>query len=95
MKKFLIIYNIVFLLCGNILFSNHDHHDHHDYHDFDILENHECEECFNISDYTYVLFNDELYFSNLIFQTTFFEYDKIFKSSSVFYFNLRAPPISI
>ena len=49
MKNLLIIYNVIFLLCGNVLFSNihYLHHHHHDHSNeaHQSYENHECEEC--------------------------------------------------
>ena len=46
MRNLLIIYNVIFLLAGNVLFS----HIHYlDKHDYKTHEKHECYECINIS----------------------------------------------
>ena len=55
MKKLVILYNIIFLLAGNVLLANlhilHDHdHDHdHDHESNSDDEYHECEECVNFN----------------------------------------------
>ena len=49
MKNLLILYNVIFLLAGNILFSNIHHaahHHHGTHHEYD-YENNECLECIN------------------------------------------------
>ena len=44
MRNLLIVYNIIFLSFGNVLFSSiHYLHDHH--HSDEIHEDHECKEC--------------------------------------------------
>ena len=94
MKKLLIIYNVIFFLVGNILFSNihylHDHHhSHHDYLTDD------CQECILIeNNNNYVVNSCDLSFSNnaiywfVALNYNFFEVDLKQTYSS------RAPPIS-
>jgi len=93
MKNIFIIFNILFLLAGNILFPAihylHDHHDHHDHH----LE-HECEECLIIENNSNYIF--DFHDSNLkLYKSSLFEY----QNTRIVKFNLnkkyltRAPPI--
>ena len=73
MKNLLIIYNIIFLLVGNVIFSNihyfhnhnHDHsHDHH-YHQEDTVADNECLECDVFEVNSGFVFNSEkINFSN-------------------------------
>ena len=44
MKKWLIIYNIIFFLFGNVLISNAHHLTHH-HDDVDIHDEYDCQEC--------------------------------------------------
>jgi len=93
MKKLLTIYNIIFILAGNMLFAGlhhiHDHdHDHH--HEIEI-----CEECLIISQnkdceiYTEkVNFLNTSIIENVEQNFTFIEF-KIQKQ-----YHNRAPPIS-
>ncbi|MBI45037.1 MAG: hypothetical protein CMG66_02590 [Candidatus Marinimicrobia bacterium] len=98
MKKVLIIYNVLFLLIGNVLLSNmhymHDH-DHHHHEHVDAYESDECQECIIIKNSNnYALDFQQINFSNNHFNLfvtqyyTFIEFDieQIFLS--------RAPPIS-
>tara|TARA_B100000700_G_C14224336_1_gene480732 strand:- start:27 stop:311 length:285 start_codon:yes stop_codon:yes gene_type:complete len=63
MKRLFIIYNILFLLAGNILFSNvhvHLQHDHSDEH-----ETHECQQCLLLENSNnYILDFEEAVFSS-------------------------------
>ena len=61
MKNLLIIYNVIFLLAGNVLLSNiHYIHDHSHEH-----ETYECQECIIIENINnYILDYQEIIFSN-------------------------------
>ena len=93
-KNLLIIYNVMFLSFGNVLFSNiHYSHDHD--HDHETEEVHECQECINIensSNYT-INFQEVNFSNNNINQS-------VFQNSSPIEFKIeriyctRAPPIS-
>ena len=100
MKNLLIFYNVIFLLAGNVLFSNihhatnhhHGHHGHH--HEYD-YENNECLECINfessnncILDCKEVDFSDNTnsLYINEFFSTISIDVKSIYLS--------RAPPIS-
>ena len=96
MKKSLIIFNVIFLLIGNLLFSNihHSHHDHEHCH-FDDYQNHNCQECI-------ILDNNNIYISNF-YEPNFLNSDYIQIVFQEFTFiennfdkkyNSRAPPIS-
>ncbi len=63
MKNLLIIYNVIFLLAGNVLLSNIHHiHDHSHSHNH---EYYECEECIIIeNNNNYDLDYQEVNFSN-------------------------------
>ena len=99
MKNLLIIYNVIFLLVGNSLFSTihyssehghnhgHNHNHHHDYKD------NECQECItfeNSNNY----FSDyhELNFSNNNISQLVFQYLSIFEFNINKRCNSRAPP---
>ena len=96
MKNLLIFYNVIFLLAGNVLFSNihhaANHHGHH--HEYD-YENNECLECINfensnncILDYKEVNFLDN---TNSLYINEFFS---IISIDVVSIYLSRAPPIS-
>ena len=102
MKNLLIVYNVIFLLAGNVLFSNihhaaNDHHDHHDHlhhHEYD-YENNECLECINfennnncILDFKTVVFSDN---TNSLYINEFFS---IISIDVISIYLSRAPPIS-
>ena len=63
MKNLLVIFNTIFLLFGNVLFSNiHYFHDHDHSHSF---EYNECIDCITFdSNNNYELDNNEINFSN-------------------------------
>ena len=97
MKKILIIYNVIFLLFGNVLFSSiHYLHDHNHSHDNVVHKNHECDECTIIkNNNNYISDVDEVNFSN----NNFDEYVASYISTSYFNINkscsARAPPFSL
>ena len=92
MKSILIICNIIFLLVGNVLFSNihylneHDHENH---------ENHECQECINLNNsHNYISdVNEVKFLKNKTFQFVFEYFSAIDLSRAKIYLS-RAPPIS-
>ena len=96
MKKSLIIFNVIFLLIGNLLFSNihHSLHDHEHLH-FDDYQNHDCQKCIIIDNNSIYISNFyESYFLNsdyiqVVFQEFTFIENNIDKK-----YNSRAPPIS-
>ena len=71
MKTIIIIYNVIFLSFGNVLFSNihhmhhhgHGHHEHHGHNHSQNHKKHECEECIVIKNTS----SDSLVFQTLIF----------------------------
>ena len=92
MRKFLIFYNVIFLLAGNILFSNihylneHNHENHGHY---------ECEECINLNNSNnYISDDNEVKFlKNQTFQFAVEYFSAIDLSSANIYLS-RAPPLS-
>ena len=94
MKKALIIYNTLFLILGNVLFSNLHHLDHDHSHDHDF--NHtDCEECIIIDNTNnYTLNCDEVLFSNKNYNQFVYEFIGVIKRSTNKRFLSRAPPIS-
>ena len=74
MKTIIIIYNVIFLSFGNVLFSNihnmhhhghmdHHGHEHHKHNHSEDYKRHECEECVIIKNTN----SDSLVFQPLIF----------------------------
>ena len=103
MKNLLIIYNIIFLLVGNVIFSNihyfHNHnddhsHDHH-YHQEDTVADNECLECdvFEVNS-GFVFNNEKINFSNNNYSQYIIPIIYILELDIEQYFNSRAPPIS-
>ena len=103
MKNLLIIYNIIFLLVGNVIFSNihyfhnhnHDHsHDHH-YHQEDTVADNECLECdvFEVNS-GFVFNNEKINFSNNNYSQYIIPIIYILELDIEQYFNSRAPPVS-
>ena len=103
MKNLLIIYNIIFLLVGNVIFSNihyfhnhnHDHsHDHH-YHQEDTVADNECLECDIFEVNSGFVFNSEkINFSNNNYSQYIIPIIYILELDIEQYFNSRAPPVS-
>ena len=92
MKKALIIYNTLFLILGNVLFSNLHHLDHDHDHDFNHTD---CEECVIIDNTNnYILDCDEALFSNNYYNQFVYEFVGVVKRSINKRFLSRAPPIS-
>ena len=93
MKKLLIIYNIVFLIAGNILLAtNHYSHNHSHVHD---TYTNECEECIIIENSTnyFTDFDEEKFLKNKTFQFVLEYFSAIDLSSAKIYLS-RAPPLS-
>jgi len=92
MKKLLIIYNIVFLIAGNILLAtNHYSHNHSHVHD---TYTNECEECIIIENNSnYVSEYQEINFLTFNIDLFVSEYILIEFNIEQTYFS-RAPPIS-
>ena len=97
MKNLLIIYNVIFLLFGNVLFSNiHYLHNHHSNETHKIHKDYECNECIIIE-------NSNNYFAD--FQEVNFSNNNINESAelylSSFEFDInklcsaRSPPFSL
>ena len=84
---------MIFLLAGNVLFSNihaMDHHNH--YHENEIID---CVECIIVDNNTnYISDFQDLNFSIDKIAEFVFQYSKIVKSSYYHSCNSRAPPTS-
>ena len=93
MKNLLIIYNVIFLLAGNVLLSNIHHiHDHSHSHGH---ETYECEECIIIeNNNNYVLDYQEVNFSNNNINLFVSEYYSSIEFDIEQTYLSRAPPIS-
>ena len=94
MKNILFIYNVIFLLFGNVLFSSiHNAHEHHGhYHEY---EQHECSDCISFENsHGYVIISHDINFSDK-------NYLLIFTNLNAFSFKIysqnlsRAPPITL
>ena len=96
MKNLLIIYNIIFLLAGNVLFANihylNDHHHHHDHSNEHQTE--ECQECIIIENNNYAIDFQEVSFSNNNTNLFISEYYTFVEFTIQKTFHSRAPPIS-
>ena len=94
MKKALIIYNTLFLILGNVLFSNLHHLAHN--HDHDHGFNHtDCEECLIIENGSnYIPDCDELKLSNNNFSQFLSDFFIAIECSFEKTYLSRAPPIS-
>ena len=91
MKKYFIIYSIIYLTLGGTLFS-HSHHCEED-HD-NILGNHECIECIKSETTTYYKPTiEKVYFHNTSSEFIVFFPPTISNKASSFFVS-RAPPIS-
>ncbi len=109
MKNLLIIYNIIFLLVGNVIFSNihyfhnhnhnhghnhsHDHDEH--YHKEDTVADNECLECdiFEVNS-GFVFNNEKIKFTNNNYSQYIIPIIYILELDIEQYFNSRAPPVS-
>ena len=98
MKKILITYNILFLILGNLIFSNihymheHDHHDHSNH----VFETKECQECINFENCNNsILDSQEVNFSNNNINLFELQYFKTIEFNIEKRYNSRAPPISL
>ena len=109
MKNLLIIYNIIFLLVGNVIFSNihyfhnhnhnhghnhsHDHDEH--YHQEDTVADNECLECdiFEVNS-GFVFNNEKIKFTNNNYSQYIIPIIYILELDIEQYFNSRAPPVS-
>ena len=73
MKNILIICNIIFLLVGNVLFSNIHYLNEHDHENHENHENHECQECINLNNsHNYISDVNEVKFLKNINFASFF-----------------------
>tara|TARA_Y100000994_G_scaffold162455_1_gene133463 strand:- start:188 stop:517 length:330 start_codon:yes stop_codon:yes gene_type:complete len=108
-KNLLIIYNIIFLLVGNVIFSNihyfhnhnhnhghnhsHDHDEH--YHKEDTVADNECLECdiFEVNS-GFVFNNEKIKFTNNNYSQYIIPIIYILELDIEQYFNSRAPPVS-
>ena len=93
MKNLLIIYNVIFLLAGNVLLSNIYHiHDHSHSHNH---EYYECEECIIIENSSnYISDFQEVNFSNNNINLFVYEYYSLIEFNINQTYLSRAPPIS-
>ena len=92
MKNLLIIYNVAFLLAGNVLLiTNHYLHDHNHSH---VHNTEQCDECIIIENNSnYVSEFQEVNF--LTYNTNLFVFEYIFIQSNIEQtYSSRAPPIS-
>ena len=93
MRNLLIIYNVIFLLFGNVLFSS-IHYLHHHHHDTEIHEEHECNECVIIKNTNnYVSDFQEVNFSNNTVDIFIYEYCYSSYSNIKQIYSSRAPPL--
>ena len=92
MKNLLIICNVIFLLVGNVLFSNIHYLNEHDHENY---ANHECEECIFIenSNNYFADFDEVNFLKNQTFQFAVEYFSAIDLSSANIYLS-RAPPLS-
>ena len=94
MKNLLIIYNVIFLLAGNVLFANiHYLHDHHHGHSHE-HQTEECQECIIIENNNYAIDFQEVSFSNNNTNLFISEYYTFVEFTIQKTFHSRAPPIS-
>ena len=94
MKNLLIIYNVAFLLIGNVLFSS-IHYLHHHHHGTEIHEEHKCNECVIIKNTNnYVSDFQEVNFSNNTIDIFIYEYCCNPYSNIKQIYSSRSPPIS-
>ena len=97
MKNLLIIYNVIFLLVGNVLFSNihHNHNHNHNHNHTDDYKTHECQECINFENSSnYVQGFQKVIFSNNYTSLLVNEYLVFFRIDIQNIAHSRAPPIS-
>jgi len=98
-KKILITYNVLFLILGNLIFTNihylHDHGHNHNHHDH-IFETEECQECINLENCNNsILDSQEVTFSNNNINLFELQYFKTIEFNNEKKYNPRAPPISL
>ena len=94
MKNLLIIYNVIFLLAGNVLFANiHYLHDHDHGHSHE-HQTEECQECIIIENNNYAIDFQEVSFSNNNTNLFISEYYTFVEFTVQKTFHSRAPPIS-
>ena len=95
MKNLLIIYNVIFLLAGNVLLSNiHYIHAHSHSHEHE-HETYECQECIIIENINnYILDYQEIFFSNNNINLFVSEYYSFIEFNIEQTYLSRAPPIS-
>ena len=96
MKNILIIYNVIFLLAGNVLLSNIHYLDHHHghNHDHDLVHDQECYECISFDNNNCITDFKEINFSNNNTNIYFSEYFISIQFNTEQRYHSRAPPIS-
>ena len=98
MKKFVILYNAVFLLLGNVLISEIHHlisHNHHDIHDNHAHAELDCQECVIIdSSNNCILDSNQTDLLENNHELLIEVYSCILKFDSADIYSPRAPPIS-
>ena len=89
MKNILVIYNIIFLLVGSVLFSNiHYLNEHQHGH-----EGHECQKCISIENNSnYISDSQQVDFLNNNINQFEYEYISIIEYSIGRKYHTRAPP---
>ena len=89
MKNILVIYNIIFLLVGNVLFSNIHYLDEHQHGH----EGHECQKCISIENNSnYISDSQQVDFLNNNINQFEYEYISIIEYNIGRKYHTRAPP---
>ena len=95
MKNLLIIYNVIFLFAGNMLFSNIHYTLHHHHHHSNEYEADECQDCIIIENSSNLITNfQEVSFSNNNINLFVSIYFNIIEFNAKKIYLSRSPPIS-
>jgi len=96
MKNVLILYNVIFLLIGNVLFANIHYLTHHHDHSHDHSYNYtKCEECVIIKDSNkFIIDNVKVTFPNKDISVFAPKYYSLLELNIEQTYKSRAPPIS-
>ena len=94
MKNLLIIYNVIFLLAGNVLFANIHYLDDHHHDHYHEQQTEEWQECIIIENNNYAIDFQEVSFSNNNTNLFISEYYTFVEFTIQKTFHSRAPPIS-